>query len=65
MSFWYVVVDAGAQKCYINRDMDLCDDFDDVLRFGSQDEATDFIVAHHLVGKARVLFYQRDNGSAK
>ena len=49
--FFYVVVEVGGQKCFINRDMDFTDDFETVLKFEKREYAEEFIEKHKLQDK--------------
>lgn len=54
--FYYVVVEIGGKKYFINKDMDYTEDYDTVLRFESEDLAQDFIERRKLQEKmAKVL----------
>ncbi len=48
--FYYIVVTMGNKSYYINKDMDYTDNFDDVLRFDSEELAQEYITKH-LCGK--------------
>lgn len=54
--FYYVVVEIGGKKYYINKDMDYSEDYDTVLRFESEDLANDFIEKRDLNAKAAKVF---------
>ena len=54
--FYYVVVEIGGKKYYINKDMDYSEDYDTVLRFESEDLANDFIEKRDLMSKMAKVF---------
>ena len=54
--FYYVVVEIGGKKYYINKDMDYSDDYDTVLRFDSEELAKDFIEKRNLESKMAKVF---------
>jgi anionic cell wall polymer biosynthesis LytR-Cps2A-Psr (LCP) family protein len=49
--YHYVVVTIGNVRYFINTDMDYTDNFADVLRFDSGEDALDFIRRRHLYDK--------------
>ena len=51
-NYHYIVVTIGDSKYFINKDMDYTDNFADVLRFDSRDDALDFIQRRNLQNKA-------------
>ena len=50
-TYCYIVVTVSGHKCFINKDMDYSDNFDDVLKFCSKDDARDFIAKQNLSDK--------------
>ena len=53
--FYYVVVEIGGKKYYINKDMDYSEDYDTVLRFESEALANDFIKDRDYSDKTVVI----------
>ena len=54
--FYYVVVEIGGKKYFINKDMDYTEDYDTVLRFESEALAQDFIEKRDLSLKQAKVF---------
>ena len=52
IDYCYIVVTVSNQRCFINKDMDYSDDFDDVMIFYSKEDAKEFIFAHGLENKS-------------
>lgn len=50
-NYHYIVVTIGDNKYFINKDMDYTDDFSNVLRFDSREDALDFIHRRNLQDK--------------
>lgn len=50
--FCYIVVTVNNQRCFINKDMDYSDDFDEVMEFYSKEDARVFISKHGLENKS-------------
>ncbi len=58
MSFYYIVVNIDKQMYFIDKDLDLTDNFDFARRFQTKDEADEFISKHYPNGNANVMFYK-------
>ncbi len=48
--FYYIVVEIDGKKYFVNKDMDYTDNFDDVMKFDSEEQAQEHI-EKHLTGK--------------
>lgn len=48
--FYYIVVEIDGKKYFVNKDMDYTDNFDDVMKFDSEEQAQEYI-EKHLTGK--------------
>ena len=48
--FYYIVVTLGTEIYFVNKDMDYTDNFDDVIRFDTAEQAQEHI-EKHLSGK--------------